>query len=89
MYIFSMRRLVAEALLLQGLLIGNLWGQVRIEMPSRQFKLEKKISAKVVNSTRHTLTYCVGTGPWYIGTGGSDKIELISSPFGVWKKSDN
>jgi hypothetical protein len=59
--------------------------QVQIEVSARQFKINEKITAKVVNTTHRTIAYCVGHGPW---EGPNGRIVWVSSPFGILQKGE-
>ena len=88
MYRCGMKRLLTEALLLVGLWPTGLGAQVRIEMAATQFEPRDKITAKVVNSTKRPISYCIGYEPWgYRNRSGVD-LEWIESPFGIYRETN-
>jgi hypothetical protein len=57
--------------------------QVRIELPAREYAAREGITARVVNSTHHTIAYC--TGITFFGWSETGKIvsDITFSPFEV------
>jgi len=88
LYSCGMNRLPTGALLLVGLWPTGLGAQVRIEMAATQFEPRDKITAKVVNSTKHPITYCIGFGPWAYRKSNNADLEWIESPFGIYSETN-
>jgi hypothetical protein len=83
-----MNRLLPAPIVLLALFAHPLSARVRIELRGRQFKVKEKITARVVNSTNHTIAYCAGVSTF----GWSDKGDIVPaetiSPFYVLHKGE-
>jgi hypothetical protein len=56
--------------------------QVKVTLPSTHFSSEERIEARIVNSGRDALSFCVEVGQWSMHDG---KVEATPTPFLVEK----
>ena len=82
-----MGKLFAAAMLILCFSAIPLSSQVRIEIPAREYAARKRITAKVINSTRRTIAYCTGIALFGWSDTGQIVSDLTFSPFEVWYRS--
>jgi hypothetical protein len=56
--------------------------QVKVTLPSTHFSPEERTEARIVNSGRDAISYCVEAGQWSMHDG---KVEATPTPFVVEK----
>jgi hypothetical protein len=80
-----MKRLVLSFLWLCPILITTATAQVKITLPTQQYKVGEEIPAKVENRGKYAVTFCVEFGQWSMKEG---EVESTPSPFWV-QREDN